>query len=165
MRIKQKRGRWREATVPTRKSHSCYASSTSHFYSTLFALSTLLYTSTPVTFHAIVSVLYNPDQIRKMEESIRIRKEFKPEELIKLVKDLEGEFSTETAAVELPPPLKQRIIDEILQRLTNLNSTRTDIAKERGFLLVTCASENLFFIKINRTLLCNLCIILFAFNY
>ncbi|RYR41491.1 hypothetical protein Ahy_A08g037890 isoform A [Arachis hypogaea] len=77
------------------------------------------------------SVLYNPDQIRKMEESIRIRKEFKPEELIKLVKDLEGEFSTETAAVELPPPLKQSIIDEILQRLTNLNSTRTDIAKER----------------------------------
>ncbi|RYR41490.1 hypothetical protein Ahy_A08g037890 isoform E [Arachis hypogaea] len=82
------------------------------------------------------SVLYNPDQIRKMEESIRIRKEFKPEELIKLVKDLEGEFSTETAAVELPPPLKQSIIDEILQRLTNLNSTRTDIAKERGFLPV-----------------------------
>ncbi|KAL9312991.1 hypothetical protein ACSQ67_018443 [Phaseolus vulgaris] len=52
--------------------------------------------------------LYNPDQIRKMEESMQIRREFKPVELI-----------------------KWNIIDEILQRLRGLNSSSTDIAKER----------------------------------
>ncbi|TKY75081.1 peptidyl-prolyl cis-trans isomerase [Spatholobus suberectus] len=75
--------------------------------------------------------LYNPDQIRKMEESIEIRREFKPLKLIKWVKALEGEFSSETVAVELPLHLKQNIVDEILQRLRSLNSNSTDIAKER----------------------------------
>ncbi|XP_014498524.1 uncharacterized protein LOC106759721 [Vigna radiata var. radiata] len=75
--------------------------------------------------------LYNPDQIRKMEESMQIRREFKPVELIKWVKALEGELSSETAAVELPQHLKQNIIDEILQRLRGLNSSGADIAKER----------------------------------
>ncbi|KOM51521.1 hypothetical protein LR48_Vigan09g018000 [Vigna angularis] len=75
--------------------------------------------------------LYNPDQIRKMEESMQIRREFKPVELIKWVKALEGELSSETRAVELSQHLKQNIIDEILQRLRGLNSSGADIAKER----------------------------------
>ncbi|KAG5030690.1 hypothetical protein JHK82_014297 [Glycine max] len=77
------------------------------------------------------AALYSPDQIRKMEESIQIRWEFKPVELIKWVKALEAEFSSETEAVKLPWHLKQNIIDEILQRLRSLNSSRTDIAMER----------------------------------
>ncbi|KAG5060542.1 hypothetical protein JHK87_001571 [Glycine soja] len=53
-------------------------------------------------------------------------------ELIKWVKALEGEFLSDSVAVKLPWHLKQNIIDEILQRLRSLNSSRTDIAKERG---------------------------------
>ena len=62
------------------------------------------------------------------------------------MKALQGEFSTENVKVELPRRLKQKIVDEILQRLRNLNSSRTDTAKERGYMLVNCADENLLFI-------------------
>ncbi|QCE13512.1 hypothetical protein DEO72_LG11g505 [Vigna unguiculata] len=53
--------------------------------------------------------LYNPDQIQKMEESMHIHREFKPLELIKWVKALEGELSSETVAVELSQHLKQNM--------------------------------------------------------
>ncbi|KHN35670.1 hypothetical protein glysoja_037580 [Glycine soja] len=82
-------------------------------------------------------VVYRPDQIRKMEESNRIRKAYKPVELMKLVKEFEGEFSGETVVVELPRHLKQKIIDEVLQRLGSLNGSSKNIshsqvmAKER----------------------------------
>ena len=60
------------------------------------------------------------------------------------MKALEGEFSSETVAVELPRHLKQNIIDEILQRLRSLNFSRTDIAKERGeCMFVNFADKNL----------------------
>ena len=62
------------------------------------------------------------------------------------MKALEGEFSSETVAVELPRHLKQNIIDEILQRLRSLNSSRTDIAMERGkceCMFVNFADKNL----------------------
>ncbi|KAG5088962.1 hypothetical protein JHK86_001574 [Glycine max] len=49
-----------------------------------------------------------------------------------VVKALEREFLSDSVAVKLPWHLKQNIIDEILQRLRSLNSSRTDIAKERG---------------------------------
>ncbi|XP_058786219.1 uncharacterized protein LOC131660879 [Vicia villosa] len=76
-------------------------------------------------------VSYSPDQIQKMEESARIRMAYKPVELIKSVKALEGEFSIDNLAVGLPKYIKQKIVDEILHRLRSLNSSSTDIAKER----------------------------------
>ncbi|KAE9588425.1 hypothetical protein Lal_00003254 [Lupinus albus] len=76
-------------------------------------------------------VVYKPDQIKKMEESIRIRKTYKPVELMKWVKELEGGFSSKDVAVELPQHLKQRIVDEILERLRSLNSNSTGRAMER----------------------------------
>lgn len=85
--------------------------------------------SAKVSSNVVVS--YSPDQIRKMEESVQIRMAYKPVELIKLVKVLEGEFSRENLAVELPRYLKQKIVDEILHRLRSLNSSSTNIAKER----------------------------------
>ncbi|CAI8599216.1 unnamed protein product [Vicia faba] len=77
------------------------------------------------------AVSYSPDQIRKMEETLRIRMAYKPVELIKSVKPLEGEFSIENLVVELPQYMKQKIVDEILHRLRSLNSSSTGIAKER----------------------------------
>ncbi|KAK9271290.1 hypothetical protein L1049_026880 [Liquidambar formosana] len=68
------------------------------------------------------AVNYTPDQIRKMEESIRIRRASEPLELIKLVGDLNKEFSREERVVELPIAVKQKITDEILQRLKGLQS-------------------------------------------
>ncbi|CAJ2641022.1 unnamed protein product [Trifolium pratense] len=78
-----------------------------------------------------VVVSYSLDQIRKMEESVQIRIGYKPTELIKSLKALEGEFSRENLAVELPQYLKQKIVDEILHRLRSLNSSDINIAKER----------------------------------
>jgi len=56
----------------------------------------------------------------------------------KKVKELEGEFSIQNTEVELPQHLKQKIIDEVLQRLVSLNSRSNNgshsqgIAMERG---------------------------------
>lgn len=65
-------------------------------------------------------VKYTPDQIRKMEESIRIRREAEPVELVKLVKKLEKELSGEDMVVELPQQLKQSITNDIIHRLQTL---------------------------------------------
>ncbi|KAG2666403.1 hypothetical protein I3843_15G056800 [Carya illinoinensis] len=67
-------------------------------------------------------VNYTPDQIRKMEESIRIRRAFEPLKLVKLVKELEEELSRGEVVVELSRPLKQKITDEILERLRSLDA-------------------------------------------
>ncbi|GKV04660.1 hypothetical protein SLEP1_g16789 [Rubroshorea leprosula] len=67
-------------------------------------------------------VEYSPDQIRKMEESIRIRRASEPIQLLKLVKQLKHEFSKENSVVELPRAVKQRITDEVLQRLRGLKA-------------------------------------------
>lgn len=64
---------------------------------------------------------YTPDQIRKMEESIRIRKASEPIELIKLVKQFKDNFLREEKMIDLPQPMKRKIADEILQRLRGLN--------------------------------------------
>ncbi|KAF5444966.1 hypothetical protein F2P56_034057 [Juglans regia] len=66
-------------------------------------------------------VNYTPDQIRKMEESIRIRRASEPLELVKLVKELKEGLSRGEVVVELSRPLKQKISDEILKSLKNLN--------------------------------------------
>ncbi|KAG4944606.1 hypothetical protein JHK85_049252 [Glycine max] len=92
-------------------------------------------------------VVYRPDQIRKMEESNRIRKAYKPVELMKLVKEFEGEFSRENVVVELPRHLKQKISDEVSQRLGSLNESSKNIfhpqvmAKERGMLVRALESD------------------------
>ncbi|XP_057973661.1 uncharacterized protein LOC131161718 [Malania oleifera] len=68
------------------------------------------------------AVKYTVDQIRKMEESIRVRRAAEPKELVKLMKEIKDEFHIEERVVELPPHLKQKITDEILQRLKSLDS-------------------------------------------
>ncbi|XP_059634393.1 uncharacterized protein LOC132276800 [Cornus florida] len=65
---------------------------------------------------------YTPDQVRKMEESIRIRKASEPIELVKLVKEIKEGFLSEEKIIELPQHLKQKITDEILERLRGLNA-------------------------------------------
>ncbi|KAM1289468.1 hypothetical protein ACFX2I_016728 [Malus domestica] len=62
---------------------------------------------------------YTPDQIRKMEESVRIRKAAEPVELIRLVKALKKELYREVA-VELPQPLKLKMTNDIIDRLKTL---------------------------------------------
>ncbi|KAK7321703.1 hypothetical protein VNO77_32584 [Canavalia gladiata] len=87
-------------------------------------------------------VVYKPDQIRKMEESNQIRKAYKPTKLMKLVKKLEGEFSSNNVAVELPKHLKQKIIDEVSQRLGSLNGSNTSISHSKGIAREREAVEN-----------------------
>ncbi|KAL2498279.1 hypothetical protein Adt_23829 [Abeliophyllum distichum] len=65
---------------------------------------------------------YTPDQIRKMEESIQIRKASEPVELIKLVKQLKKGFLREDKVVKLPQHSKQKLINEILARLRGLDA-------------------------------------------
>ncbi|KAJ4701781.1 Methionine aminopeptidase 1D chloroplastic/mitochondrial [Melia azedarach] len=67
-------------------------------------------------------VKYTPDQIRKMEESIRIRRANEPMKLLKLVNGLKQEFSREESVFELPRAVKQRMTDEILQMLRSLDA-------------------------------------------
>ncbi|KAL9673297.1 hypothetical protein QQ045_029553 [Rhodiola kirilowii] len=89
----------------------------------LYFLSTLFWSlssySDGVSHNA---VKYTPDQIRKMSESIRIRRASQPVDLIKLVKELDKEFFT-VEIVELPPNLKRKVIDDVLQRFRELNGT------------------------------------------
>lgn len=69
------------------------------------------------------------------------------------MKEFEGEFSRENVVVELPRHLKQKIIDEVLQRLGSLNGSSKNIshsqvmAKERGErVLVGCADKHLLLV-------------------
>ncbi|XVF39964.1 hypothetical protein PTKIN_Ptkin01aG0075100 [Pterospermum kingtungense] len=70
--------------------------------------------------HKDTVVKYTPDQIRKMEESIKVRRASEPIELLKLVKRLKREFWSEESVAELPQAVKQKMADEILQRLRSL---------------------------------------------
>ncbi|KAG8492023.1 hypothetical protein CXB51_015323 [Gossypium anomalum] len=65
-------------------------------------------------------VKYTPDQIRKMEESDKIRRASEPIELVKLVKRIKHEFSSDESLAELPRAVKHKITDEILQKLRSL---------------------------------------------
>ncbi|CAL1410808.1 unnamed protein product [Linum trigynum] len=67
------------------------------------------------------AVKYTPDEISKMEESIRIRRASEPTKLKKLVKKLKFEFG-ERDIVELPAGVKHNLTNEILQRLRSLSS-------------------------------------------
>ncbi|KDO84230.1 hypothetical protein CISIN_1g020080mg [Citrus sinensis] len=68
-------------------------------------------------FQLCTVVKYTPDQIRNMEESVRIRSDNEPMALVKLVNGLKQEFSRDESVFELPRAVKLRMIDEILRRL------------------------------------------------
>ncbi|KAH9758309.1 apple domain-containing protein [Citrus sinensis] len=78
-------------------------------------------------------VKYTPDQIRNMEESVRIRSDNEPMALVKLVNGLKQEFSRDESVFELPRAVKLRMIDEILRRLRssdvkgNVSAQRVEI--------------------------------------
>ncbi|KAL3840384.1 hypothetical protein ACJIZ3_024975 [Penstemon smallii] len=65
---------------------------------------------------------YTADQIRKMEESNKIRKASEPTELIKLVTKLNKQFTRDERVVEMPRHLRQKLTDEILDRLRSLDA-------------------------------------------
>ncbi|KAJ8762136.1 hypothetical protein K2173_007286 [Erythroxylum novogranatense] len=68
-------------------------------------------------------VKYTPDQVRKMEESVRIRRAAEPLRLVKLMKQLKEQIQREEMMVELPQDVKHKITEEILLRLRRLNSS------------------------------------------
>ncbi|OIT37709.1 hypothetical protein A4A49_09848 [Nicotiana attenuata] len=65
---------------------------------------------------------YTPDQVRKMDESNRIRKRLEPVQLIKLIKGLKEEFFIDEKVVQVPQQIKQKIADEILATLRGVNA-------------------------------------------
>ncbi|KAJ6404861.1 hypothetical protein OIU84_012937 [Salix udensis] len=79
-------------------------------------------------------VKYTPDQIRRMEESIRIRRAREPVELVKTVKELKKEFNREERVIELPKEVKNKITDEILKRLRSLNANANTSEQRTLFL-------------------------------
>ncbi|KAM7280066.1 hypothetical protein ACFE04_007200 [Oxalis oulophora] len=69
-------------------------------------------------------VKYTPNQVSRMEESVRIRRQNKPENLIKLVKGLKKKEmfrGNSNNRIELPRKLKHKISDDIIQRLKGLH--------------------------------------------
>ncbi|KAJ4845403.1 hypothetical protein Tsubulata_010588 [Turnera subulata] len=86
------------------------------------------------------AVKYTPDQIRKMEDSIRIRKAKEPVKLVEIVNRLKKEANKEETVVELPLQVKIRITDEILQRLRSLNAN-ANISQQRGILIRALESD------------------------
>ncbi|XP_077214118.1 dimethylallyl, adenosine tRNA methylthiotransferase isoform X2 [Tasmannia lanceolata] len=72
--------------------------------------------------NSFTAVKYTNDQIRKMEESTRVRQAAEPIELVGLVKGIKEELSREVRVSELSWPMKQKIADEVLQCLKGLNA-------------------------------------------
>ncbi|KAJ6328139.1 hypothetical protein OIU77_009933 [Salix suchowensis] len=83
-----------------------------------------LYLYTNSDFDKVVK--YTPDQVKNMEESIRIRRAKEPVELVKIVKELKEEFNRGEMVAGLPKEVKDKITDEILQRLRSLNANAND---------------------------------------
>jgi len=68
---------------------------------------------------------YSKEQVRWVEESIRIRRAAEPADLIEAVKKLRKAFAREEKRrKELPLELKQKVSREILQRLRDLGDNR-----------------------------------------
>uniref|UniRef100_A0A1J3K027 Apple domain-containing protein n=1 Tax=Noccaea caerulescens TaxID=107243 RepID=A0A1J3K027_NOCCA len=65
-------------------------------------------------------VKYTAGEIRKMEESIRIRRSKESVELVALVKKLKHDVATAESNTQLSPNVKHKLVDEILQRLKSL---------------------------------------------
>lgn len=68
-------------------------------------------------------VRYTGDQIKKIEESIRVRKAVEPIKLISLVKKIKDEFRREDMVFKVPSQLKQKITDEIWHKLKASNAS------------------------------------------
>ncbi|MCD9558480.1 hypothetical protein HAX54_015867, partial [Datura stramonium] len=64
---------------------------------------------------------YTPHQIRKMEESIQLRKQLEPVELINVVNRLKNENLMDKKVQQIPQHIKQKIADEILVILKGMN--------------------------------------------
>ncbi|KAG8389998.1 hypothetical protein BUALT_Bualt01G0037600 [Buddleja alternifolia] len=98
----------------------------------LHSLYTSLYMYTYTNSHTSFS--QTAEQIRIREESNRIRKALEPTELIRLVKQLKKKIFRKERVVEVPQDLKQKLIDEILERLRSLgaasNPTEQRVAVE-----------------------------------
>ncbi|KAK0593811.1 hypothetical protein LWI29_021410 [Acer saccharum] len=93
------------------------------------------------------AVKYTPDQIEKMEESIRIRRAKEPIQLVKIL-----ELSREDSVLELlPQPVKQRMADEILQRLHSLDAKTNVSAVRGGCSVISCHLLRLIFIDISNS--------------
>uniref|UniRef100_M1ADT3 Uncharacterized protein n=1 Tax=Solanum tuberosum TaxID=4113 RepID=M1ADT3_SOLTU len=65
---------------------------------------------------------YTPQQIRKMEESIQLRKQLEPVELINVVNGLKNELLMDEKVQQIPEHIKQKITDEILVTLKGVNA-------------------------------------------
>uniref|UniRef100_N1QT58 Uncharacterized protein n=1 Tax=Aegilops tauschii TaxID=37682 RepID=N1QT58_AEGTA len=77
-------------------------------------------------------VQYTEEQIRRVEESIRIRREAEPVELVQAVKKLRKVFAREEKRrKELPLELKLRVSYELVGRLNGLGDNGTAI-QQRG---------------------------------
>ncbi|KAK8691983.1 hypothetical protein V6N13_075469 [Hibiscus sabdariffa] len=100
-----------------------------------------LYSSLYIYPNKFKVVKYTPDQIAKMEDSIKIRRAHEPIELVKLVKRLKHGFWTEKSVAELPQAVQRKITDEILHRLRNLRPNAT--VSEQHELVGTWRKEKL----------------------
>nr|CAB3467456.1 unnamed protein product [Digitaria exilis] len=92
------------------------------------------------------------EQMRWVEESIRIRRAAEPVELIEAVKKLRKAFEREAKRrKELPLELKQKVSHEILQRLRDLGENRN--TTQQRVLRLECRAalvrHHLFFISTN----------------
>lgn len=84
-----------------------------------------LYTSVymyPYSGDAQKAFRYSPHQIRKMEESIQLRKQLEPVELIKVVNGLKNQLLMDEKVLQIPEHIKQKITDEILVTLKGMNA-------------------------------------------
>ncbi|GMI64949.1 hypothetical protein like AT4G33380 [Hibiscus trionum] len=81
-------------------------------------------------------VEHTPDHIKKMEKSVRIRRANEPIELVKLVNRLNAEYwgGGSMPVAELPQAVKNKITEEILQRLRNLRPNAT-ASEQQGWCL------------------------------
>ncbi|KAM0831850.1 hypothetical protein ACQ4PT_065266 [Festuca glaucescens] len=78
-------------------------------------------------------VQYTEEQIRRVEESIRIRREAEPVELVQAVKKLRKVFAREEKRRrELPLELKQRVSYDIVGRLHDLGDNSSSIQQREA---------------------------------
>ncbi|KAM6546486.1 hypothetical protein CsatB_027222 [Cannabis sativa] len=66
-----------------------------------------------------------------MDKLIQIRRATEPLELLKLVKKIKNELSSEVMITELPQHLQQSMADEVIQRLKTLGA-RANISEQGG---------------------------------
>lgn len=94
------------------------------YYGSLHILSP---TDTPSPFS---DFKYTEDQIKRVEESVRLRKGSVPTEIVKLVRELREEGKRKERRWELTPATKLMITGEILERLGGVNNA-TNVTEQR----------------------------------